>query len=374
MRLWTFSISILFLRLAIIFLSRIGMEWPMHSGRIIFFSTHELFPRHEFNKCVRGTKASIKLGTFRVSPFLHGLCPTDVSGELRDIEICLRAMQSRLYHAGSEAKFLEARWPMPTKKRDWRNLRGLRLMCWSKRPESSMQAGLSDCNHPSGLRSGFHPIDLCLSLFPWALFGNKRAPSNSIPRWISRGSKSLAWSASLMGKFTMSTFLDQLVLEPAAFYVMDPWIHDFARLYRFTQNMAFFVTRAKSNLDYHPTLLTLYRSRNRITKRSDHFAQGSQKPLNSIRTTSANQFFDIGEHRRLIFLRQLCLTRPDDCSTLQTSMEDRVVLPKCIKQNLRIKAFLRHFRERLKNSNLDCHLCLSVGSDHQETTPNRANT
>ncbi len=39
--------------------------------------------------------------------------------------------------------------------------------------------------------------------------------------------------------------MDKLVLEPGAYYLMDRGFVDFARLYRFTQEHAFFVTRAR---------------------------------------------------------------------------------------------------------------------------------
>ena len=43
--------------------------------------------------------------------------------------------------------------------------------------------------------------------------------------------------------------LDILPLEAGAFYVMDRGYVDFARLYAMHQAGAFFVTRAKSNMD-----------------------------------------------------------------------------------------------------------------------------
>ena len=44
--------------------------------------------------------------------------------------------------------------------------------------------------------------------------------------------------------------LDHLPIEPGAYYVMDRGYVDFARLYRFEQAKAFFVIRAKKNLDF----------------------------------------------------------------------------------------------------------------------------
>jgi IS4 transposase len=50
------------------------------------------------------------------------------------------------------------------------------------------------------------------------------------------------------GKQADMNVLDQLILEPGAFYVMDRGYVDFERLYRFVLAGAFFVTRAKAAL------------------------------------------------------------------------------------------------------------------------------
>ena len=44
--------------------------------------------------------------------------------------------------------------------------------------------------------------------------------------------------------------LDQLPIEAGAFYVMDRADVDFERLYRFEEQKAFFVTRAKTNMQF----------------------------------------------------------------------------------------------------------------------------
>lgn len=50
------------------------------------------------------------------------------------------------------------------------------------------------------------------------------------------------------GKLHDVNVLDELIPEPGAFYVMDRGYLDFARLYQLTQCLAFFIIRAKSNL------------------------------------------------------------------------------------------------------------------------------
>ena len=90
-------------------------------------------------------------------------------------------------------------------------------------------------------------IDLCLSLFPWARFRSTKAAVKLHTLLDLRGPIPTMIAIS-EGKQADVSVLDELMLEPGAFYVMDRGYVDFARLYRFVLAGAFFVTRAKANL------------------------------------------------------------------------------------------------------------------------------
>jgi hypothetical protein len=92
-------------------------------------------------------------------------------------------------------------------------------------------------------------IDLCLSLFPWAHFRRHKA-AIKLHTLIDLQGNIPCFIRITHGKIHDVNILDQLVLEAGAFYMMDRGYIDFARLYLFVQALAFFVTRAKSNLDY----------------------------------------------------------------------------------------------------------------------------
>jgi hypothetical protein len=92
-------------------------------------------------------------------------------------------------------------------------------------------------------------IDLCLSLFPWGKFRRRKAAVKIHTLMDLRGSIP-CFIHITSGQVNDLKILDELVLEPGAFYLMDRGYIDFARLYTFTQQMAFFVIRAKCNLDY----------------------------------------------------------------------------------------------------------------------------
>jgi hypothetical protein len=93
-------------------------------------------------------------------------------------------------------------------------------------------------------------IDLCLSLFPWACFRSTKAAVKLHTLLDLRGPIPTMIAIS-DGKQADVKVLDDLRLEPGAFYVMDRGYVDFDRLYRFVLAGAFFVTRAKAGLRIH---------------------------------------------------------------------------------------------------------------------------
>src|ERR1700730_5131446 len=92
-------------------------------------------------------------------------------------------------------------------------------------------------------------IDLCLNLFPWAQF-RRRKGAVKLHTLVDLRGNIPCFVRITHGKTHDVTVLDSLVIEPGSFYIMDSGYVDFGRLYRFTQSLAFFVTRGKSNLDY----------------------------------------------------------------------------------------------------------------------------
>jgi hypothetical protein len=90
-------------------------------------------------------------------------------------------------------------------------------------------------------------IDLCLSLFPWARFRRTKAAVKLHTLLDTRGSIPVFIAIS-EGKQADVRVLDELAIEPGAFYVMDRGYVDFQRLYNFVLAGAFFVTRSKTHL------------------------------------------------------------------------------------------------------------------------------
>jgi len=312
----------------------------MHSGRIIFSQLMNFLPKYEFNKCVHRYRGEYRIQSF--SCFDQFLCMAFAQltyrESLRDIQTCLRAMEPKLYHVGIRGRVSRSTLADANEKRDWRIYADFAhvLIQIARKLYADEDFGLELNQTVYALDAT--TIDLCLSLFPWASFRQHKGAIKLHTEMDLRGSIPCVIRIT-HGKVHDATFLDQLALEPAAFYIMDRGYIDFARLYRFTQHMAFFVTRAKNNLDYirrsshFVDLATGLRSDQIILLNGPKTSQLYPDPLRRI------SFFDIPNHRRLVFLTNNLVLPALTIALLFKCRWQIELFFKWVKQNLRIKAF-----------------------------------
>jgi len=168
---------------------------------------------------------------------------------LRDVETCLRSRPDQLYHLGIRGEVSHSTLADANRERDWRIYHDLaqRLIGRARSLYANEAIGLELNETVYALDST--TIDLCLSLFPWARFRRAKAAIKLHTLLDLRGSIPAFISIS-HGKQADVRVLDELVLEPGSFYVMDRAYVDFQRLYCFVLAAAFFVTRSKSNLQF----------------------------------------------------------------------------------------------------------------------------
>ena len=257
---------------------------------------------------------------------------------LRDIETCLRAMQPKLYHAGIRGKVSRSTLAKANENRDWRIYADFAqvLIRIARTLYAHDDFGLELKQTAYAFDST--TIDLCLSLFPWANFRKRKAAVKLHTLMDLRGNIPCFISIT-DGKTSDVKILDELILEAGAFYIMDRGYIDFRRLYAFNQSFAFFVTRAKSNLDYsrrshrHVDKTTGLRSDQTIILNGPKTSRQYPAPLRRI------SYFDAETDKRLVFLTNN-FTLPALTIALLYKCRWRVELFfKWIKQYLRIKAF-----------------------------------
>jgi hypothetical protein len=222
----------------------------MHTGQTLFAQLMDLLPWTTFARIVeryggdRYVKSLRCAEHFRVMAFAQ----LTYRESLRDIEACLSAQTSKLYHMGFRAPIRRATLSDANEARDWRMYADFAqvLIRQARKLYAAESLGMELGETVYALDST--TIDLCLSVFPWALFRSTKAAVKMHTLLDLRGAIPSFIHIS-DGKLHDVNVLDLLIPEAGAIYVMDRGYVDFQRLHVLHQAGAFFVTRAKSNLD-----------------------------------------------------------------------------------------------------------------------------
>jgi len=312
----------------------------MYTGRIVFSQLIDFLPKRKFDKCVRRYRGNYRIRTFCC--YAQYLCMAFAQityrQSLRDIETCLRAMKSKLYHCGIRGKVSRNTLAKANESRDWRIYADLAhiLITIARKLYAAEDFGVELKQTAYALDST--TIDLCLSLFPWAKFRKHKAAVKIHTLMDLRGSIP-CFIRITEGCVHDVNILDELVLEPGSFYVMDRGYIDFARLYTFTQNLSFFITRAKDNLDYHRLYYrkvdktTGLRCDQSITLKGYYASKDYPAVLRRI------SYFDAETGNRLVFLTNNFFLPALTIVGLYKRRWQIEIFFKWIKQYLRIKTF-----------------------------------
>jgi hypothetical protein len=312
----------------------------MYSGKLVFAQLMEHLPLHTFRRTVARYSGEHKVKAF--SCLDHFLCMAFAQltsrESLRDIETCLRAQQSKLYHLGIRSTVARNTLANANAVRDWRIYADFAqsLIAIARPLYAGETFGVDLKNTVYALDTT--TIDLCLSVFPWAPFRSTKAAvklhtlldlRGNIPSFIHISD----------GKMHEVNVLDQLLPEPGAFYIVDRGFTDFARLFRFHEAGSFFVIRGKSNLKAQRRYShTVDRSTGLICDQTVVFTgfyarKNFEAPLRRIR------FKDPLTAKTLIFLTNNFTLPALTITELYRCRWQAELFFKWIKQHLRIKAF-----------------------------------
>jgi hypothetical protein len=312
----------------------------MNTGKTLFAQLMDFLPwstfdrivaRHEGNRAVRTLSCTAQ---YQVMAFAQ----ITYRESLRDIEACLSAQSAKLYHMGFRGPVRRSTLSDANEARHWRIYAEFaqRLIAQARRLYAGDSLDVELTSTVYALDST--TIDLCLSVFPWAHFRSTKAAvklhtlldlHGSIPSFIHISD----------GKLHDVHALDMLLPEPGAIYVMDRGYVDFARLHALHRAGAFFVTRAKSNLDAHRVYSApVDRTAGVICDQTialDGYLTRRDYPEHLRRI----RFRDAETGKTLVFLtNQVTLPAPTVCALYKSRWRVELFF-KWIKQHLRIKRF-----------------------------------
>jgi hypothetical protein len=221
----------------------------MNQGQTIFQQLISFLPDREFRRCVeryQGNAGTRKLSCWE--QFLAmAFAQLTFRESLRDIEACLCALGLKRYHLGFRGKVARSTLADANELRDWRIFADFaQVLIAIARPLYAADAMGVDLDQ-SLYALDSTTIDLCLELFPWAKF-RKHKGAVKMHTLLDLHGNIPTFIHITDGKVHDVNILDELPIETGAFYVMDRGYVDFERLYRFTLNGSFFVTRTKANI------------------------------------------------------------------------------------------------------------------------------
>ena len=320
----------------------------MHSGKLVFAQLMEHLPLHTFRRCV--AKYPSRYPTLRFShldQFLSmAFAQLTFRESLRDIETCLRAHSSKLYHLGIRGGVARSTLADANETRDWRIYQdfAMNLIRVARKLYANDSFAVELDNTVYALDTT--TIEMSMSLFPWAHYGGTHAAVKLHTLLDLRGNipSFLYISGAKTGELTV---FDELIFEPGSFYILDRGFIDYSRLYRLHQERAYFVIRARSNLQFlrlqsHPVDKSSGLRCDQTIMLGQYSARQYPQPLRRVK------FFDAEHDRRLVFLTNHSLLPALSIAQLYRCRWQIELFFKWIKQHLRIKAFFGRSENAVK--------------------------
>lgn len=223
----------------------------MYIGQTVFTQLMSPMPLRRFYTCVKRYNGNHKTSQIRCLDLFYIMAFAQLTrrNSLRDTASCLRSLPHHWYHMGLRCKNISRTTLADAlANRDWRIFAELAAILVNQARKLYANEPLPHQLDASCYAMDSTTIDLCLSLFPWAPFRQRKAAiklhtlmnlQGSLPEFI--------WITS--GKVHDVNAIDKIPIKSGAYYIFDRGYVDFARLYSIQCLRAFFVIRAKDNLN-----------------------------------------------------------------------------------------------------------------------------
>lgn len=312
----------------------------MYIGKTVFSQVMNFLPMHGFRKCIQRYRGNYKIQKFScMDQFLcMAFAQLTYRESLRDIEASFRAMQNRLYHMGIRSKVSRTTLARANENRDWRIYADFAqvLIHEARSLYTNDNFGVELAQTVYALDSS--TIDLCLSMFPWAKFRKKKS-AIKLHTLIDLRGNIPTFIKITHGKIHDVNILDDLVLEPGSFYVMDRAYLDFARLYVLTQNLSFFIIRSKNNTKFRRLYSHPIDKSTGLRCDQTIFLTGVKSQKEYPDKLRRIRYFDIEKNKCLVFLTNNFILPAFTITQLYKCRWQVELFFKWIKQHLRIKVF-----------------------------------
>ena len=312
----------------------------MNAGKLLFSQLMDFLPWTSFARSVARYGGDRRVRSLTCAEQFRAMAFAQLTyrESLRDIEACLTAQPAKLYPMGFRSPVRRSTLAEANESRDWRIYAELaqRLMVQARKLYAQESLGMDLDAAAYALDST--TIDLCLSLFPWAHFRSTKSAVKMHTLLDLRGSIPVFIRVTT-GDTHDVNILDHIVFQPGAYYVMDRGYLDYGRLHRIHLAGAFFVTRAKSNLDASRIYSHTADKQAGILADQSIALNGHLSRKDYPSHLRRIRFRDPDTGNNLVFLtNQFTLPATTVCALYKSRWKVELFF-KWIKQHLRIKAF-----------------------------------
>jgi hypothetical protein len=312
----------------------------MSQEQTVFSQLMEIVPRQEFHRCVKRYAKDLhpRKFSYRDQFLSMAFAQLTYRESLRDIEVCLSALGPRAYAMGLRSRVVRSTLAHANNTRDWRIWSDFARVLVAKARKLYADDPLGYEFDSAVYALDSTTISLCLSLCPWAKFQKQKGGIKLHTQLELRGN--IPSFALISGaKMSNVSFLDDVTLEAGALYVMDRGYFDLKRLFRFSNEGAFFVTRLKRKIYYRRSHIFY---RNRYTAvRCDALivplSRSAQK--NYPQRLRLVEYFDSNSKKLFVFITNNLSLSAQTIADIYRSRWQIELFFKWIKQHLRIKAF-----------------------------------
>lgn len=313
----------------------------MSTQRTVFSQLLDYVPRRDFARCVERYRGNHNTRSFSCwDQFLcMAFAQLTYRESLRDIEICLRAEQTKLYRIGLRGVVSRSTLSDANEHRDSRIYQDFCQVLMKRARELYVDETFS-----KDLDEAVYVLDstfiaLCLSLCPWARYAHYKTAFIKVHTLLDLRGAIPSFIAISKAQMRDNFMLDEIPIEPGAFYVMDRAYLDFARLYKLNQSCAFFITR--------PLRHVIFRKREALLKGkqlsivSDLVVRlggriAARKYPDCLRKI---RYHDKESGKKLTFITNNFFLSATTIADLYKARWQVEIFFKWIKQNLRIKKF-----------------------------------
>jgi hypothetical protein len=313
----------------------------MNQGKFVYSQLTDFLPKRIFDGLVDKYNGNKHVRHFTCWNQLLCMIFGQLTGRdsLRDLMISIEPHEPKYYHLGFGKGTSRSNFANSNEKRDCRIFEDFAYHLI----DLARQSAIVDQDFQLNLNGNIYAfdsttIDLCLNVFWWAEFRKTKGGiklhtlydvKTSIPNFIHVSTASL----------NDMNAMDLLYYEPGSYYIFDRGYVDYARLFKINQCSAFFVIRAKGNLQFQRLYSNKVNKKNGVLLDQIGILTGfyvSKKYPEKIRRV---KYYDEETNNELEFLSNNFGLASEEIAQLYKYRWKVELFFKWIKQHLKIKSF-----------------------------------